>query len=148
MTKEQHRRWLDFSSRLARHGYPEATDARKEKIRDMVEGFIKQYADICADVDGWDGNGQVYPCDDLGEWLCSHDIHMPQDASQVTRFESQVSACVRAGLDVAVEPSAGVVGFDVGTLRRMFDGAVPAWVMEWFEPPLTGREPDSEGVWL
>ena len=59
-----------------------------------------------------------------------------------------MSCCVRAGIDVAVDPSAGVVGFTVGTLRRMYDGEIPEWLTQWFEPALTGAEPDDTGVWL
>ena len=147
MTAEQHGRWMDFSTRLARHGWPEATARRKDRIAEVVDWFISQYEGRPEEVDGWDGNGKVYVCDDLSEFLGTH-CHRPMDVNIETRFERQVSSCVRARLDVAVEPSAGVVGFDVGTLRRMYDGELPPWVAEWFTPPLTEKEPDAAGVWL
>ena len=147
MTAEEHARWKDFSKRLAHHGWPQATDARKERIADVVSWFIEQYDSGREDVDGWDGNGKVYVCDDLSEFLDVH-CHRPLDVDVQTRFEMQVSSCVRAGLDVAVTPSAGVVGFDVGTLQQMYDGKIPAWITEWFEPPLTGAEGETDEVWL
>ena len=82
-------------------------------------------------MDGWDYNGEVCVGDDLSEFLSAH-CHRPWDANVETRFETQVcTSCVRAGLDVAVCPSGGVVGFDVGTLKRMYDGKIPDWIKEW-----------------
>lgn len=39
-----------------------------------------------------------------------------------------VHCCIRAGLDCASEPSAGVVGFTAGDLREMYPEGVPDWV--------------------
>lgn len=59
------------------------------------------------------------------------------------RWLDPVSACVRAGLDVASEPSAGVAGFTAGDVRKMYGGKVPGWVKAFFEghetQVLTGR---------
>lgn len=60
----------------------------------------------------------------------------------------RVRCCVRAGLDVVAEPSAGVVGFRVGDLRRMYPEGLPDWVAGWFEAPITAETPDDMGVWL
>ena len=147
MTVEEHARWKDFATRLARHGWPNATERRKERIAEVVGWFIKEYDSCRENVDGWDGNGKVYVCEDFSEFLDNH-CHRPRDVEVQTRFEMQVASCVRAGLDVAVSPSAGVVGFNVGTLRRMYNGKIPAWVTDWFKPPLTGTEPDTAGIWL
>ena len=38
-----------------------------------------------------------------------------------------VCCCIRAGLDMACGPSAGVLGFTAGDLRRMFPEGVPDW---------------------
>lgn len=148
MTTEEHRRWLDFSTRLARHGWPNATEARKERISEVVQSFIEQYEDCAEKVGGWDGSeAGIYVCDDADEFLSSH-CHRPANPETQTRFERQFLACVRAGLDVASEPSAGVVGFDVGTLRGMYDGDIPPWIAQWFTPALTGAEPDTAELWL
>lgn len=39
-----------------------------------------------------------------------------------------VRCCIRAGLDFAADPSAGVVGFTAGDVRRMYPEGVPGWV--------------------
>lgn len=40
----------------------------------------------------------------------------------------RIRSCIRAGIDMAVEPSAGVMGFTAGDLRRMYRGNVPDWI--------------------
>lgn len=42
-----------------------------------------------------------------------------------------VYCCIRAGLDMACAPSAGVVGFTAGDIRKMYPEGVP----EWLFPP-------------
>ena len=44
------------------------------------------------------------------------------------QFTGPVRCCIRAGLDVAVSPSMGVMGFTAGDLRRMYPEGVPDWV--------------------
>ena len=48
------------------------------------------------------------------------------------QFEDQwlgpIRCCIRAGIDMACEPSAGVVGFTAGDIRRMYPEGVPDWV--------------------
>ncbi len=65
-------------------------------------------------------------------------------------------AIERAGLDMASEPSAGVVGFTIGDLRRMYPEGLPEWIAGGFHGPRGGRVsprtvaklPDSTAVWL
>lgn len=45
-----------------------------------------------------------------------------------------VHCCVRAGLDIASSPSAGVAGFTAGDIRRMYPEGVPDWVKEALGP--------------
>ena len=148
MTTEEFQRWRDFAARMARHGWPKATDARKAKIEECCTAFIDQYKDAPETVGGWDGSeAGVYICDDITWFFGLWGVHLREDCED-TRFETQVSCCVRAGLDVTGDPSMGVVGFTVDTLRRMYDGEIPAWLTDWFEPPLPADAPGSEGVWL
>lgn len=81
------------------------------------------------------------------------------------------SSCIRAGLDMAVAPSGGVVGFTAGDIRRMYHEGVPDWIARhWdeaetievkavvpgvgFVPKVVGKSPrfedmaDTAGVWL
>lgn len=43
------------------------------------------------------------------------------------RYFGPVGCCIRAGLDMACEPSAGVIGFSAGDIRRMYPEGVPEW---------------------
>lgn len=44
------------------------------------------------------------------------------------QYGGPIRCCIRAGLDLASEPSAGVVGFTAGDLRRMYPDGVPDWI--------------------
>lgn len=44
------------------------------------------------------------------------------------QFCSPITCCIRAGLDMAVSPSDGVLGFTAGDLRKMYPEGVPDWV--------------------
>jgi hypothetical protein len=48
----------------------------------------------------------------------------------------RVQCCIRAGLDLASEPSAGVLGFEICDLRRMYRNNIPAWINDgkWESP--------------
>jgi hypothetical protein len=43
-------------------------------------------------------------------------------------WSGPVRCCVRAGMDCASSPSAGVMGFTAGDIRRMYPEGVPDWV--------------------
>lgn len=87
------------------------------------------------------------------------------------QFCGPVLCCIRAGLDLAVAPSAGVMGFTAGDIRRMYPEGVPEWVTggdeKWDAQHFVGvipgvglipgktepngtfaSLPDSAGVWL
>lgn len=69
-----------------------------------------------------------------------------------------VCCCIRGGLDCASAPSAGVIGFTAGDIRRMYPKGVPDWVFPpdeqlkyWLRDELNGtfsELPDSAGVVL
>lgn len=48
------------------------------------------------------------------------------------QWADPVKACLRAGLDIASAPSAGVCGFTAGHIRRMYPEGVPEWVAVFF----------------
>lgn len=72
------------------------------------------------------------------------------------RWGGRVCCCIRAGLDLASAPSAGVLGFEVCDLRRMYRGNIPAWINngEWESPDGAKTYPDLNqgecaiGIWL
>lgn len=153
MVPEQYDRWKDFSMRMARHAFPDATEARREKIASNIEGFFSWYdgTDVSEIVD-WD-NGPAYIGDAVTDHLNRH-LHYRykertgEEVERGNRFANQVSCCIRAGLDLASSPSGGVLGFTVGDLRRMYPEGLPGWVIEGYEPPITAETPDDMGVWL
>ena len=69
-----------------------------------------------------------------------------------------IQCCIRAGIDMACEPSAGVVGFTAGDVRRMYPEGVPEWAFPrdkrlqyWLTGELNGTFadlPDDAGVVL
>lgn len=94
------------------------------------------------------------PCDMFSEWetdciYCNfHDLASRAEIAKrdsldgeqdddfmdvwTDRWSRPISACVRAGLDVAVAPSAGVAGLTAGDVRRMWPEGVPSWVKDFF----------------
>jgi hypothetical protein len=129
------------------------------------------------------GNG-VHHAWTTGPILCDavtgYDEHwMPRywaDDEGTQRWESRrdrwcgpPTCCIRAGFDLAVSPSMGVMGFTAGDLRRMYPDGVPDWVQngDWDTVPIRGvcpgvgfvpgephspkpfdEIPDNESVWL
>ena len=152
MNKRQFRRWRSFAIKMAKHAYPNATPARQAKILEAVEWLMWIFEEDQPGIVSWDHStdGYEYVGDKISTLMYERgwERHELRDGSLETRFSNQVSCCIRAGLDVAAEPSAGVVGFDVGMLRRMYPRGIPDWVNEGFNVPITDQIPDSEGVWL
>ena len=64
-----------------------------------------------------------------------------------------VRCCLRAGIDLACEPSAGVIGFTVCDLRRMYPEGIPDWINSGFQDH-EGQPVDlnagecNVGIWL
>lgn len=59
-------------------------------------------------------------------WTDSDDEYEKRDE----QFCSPVRCCLRAGLDMASAPSAGVMGFTAGDLRKMYPDGVPDWLKD------------------
>ncbi|MCL6653527.1 hypothetical protein A6R70_14640 [Agrobacterium rubi] len=155
MSPEQYERWKDFSTRMARCAFPNATPARRTKIEDEVAHFFYVKFDddpqSIEEVTDWDGSPS-YVGDQVSSFLNPH-YHEKEFANgrvepRGNKFENQVSCCIRAGLDLASSPSGGVLGFTVGDLRAMYPEGLPDWVTEGYEPPITPDTPNDAGVWL
>lgn len=180
MTPVQYERWKDFSLRLARTLPGMRTRPSIEWVEEQVENFFYRFDGEreIAETDDWD-SGPHYVCDRVREmedevargeragFLLLHwdDDVEPEEAERREalgwdqwgeQWFGPVRACIRAGLDVACEPSAGVVGFTVGDLRKMYPEGIPDWVATPEKPftdddgqPIDLRtRPDEEGVWL
>lgn len=152
MTPLQYRRWYDFARRMALRTM-EVTPARRIKIAKQIRQIIWILENDAADIVSWDGPG-CYVGDEVSRLLydAGHNDERQFKNGNVEqiehRFINQVTCCIRAGLDVALTPSAGVLGWTVGDLRRMYPLGLPAWVATFFVEPITSKASDEERVWL
>lgn len=174
MTQEQYERWVDFATRMART-YPRRSNAARAEFESCVAHFIGCHTNDGKDiagVSGWDDadNGHGLVCDHFSEWWWDtmrawysaprdyyEDRRRDGTPKAFERWEERwvtpVNCCLRAGLDVASAPSAGVVGFTIGDLKRMYPEGIPAWVSEGYRDGAGGTvdlnaRPATEGVWL
>ena len=151
MTPQQYARWIRLSVGLARSGFSGMTRRRRRKLVKAVDYAVDWIAcNGIETIEDWD-SGPDYVCDRMNDWLYDNGhlhYHHLTNNEKGNKFSNQVSSCVRAGFDLAVAPSAGVIGFNVGDLRRACSGRIPNWVRQWFEPPLPATATDSEGLWL
>lgn len=157
MNADQYNNWKTLSLGLGAHGYPTLTPARRAKLLAAIEDCLQEVA--CEGLDRvgtWDSGVRI---DErcwsesvsslVNDYLDAHRYAVGEPGGvRRGRFGTMLMACVRAGFDVAVAPSGGVVGFTVGDLRRIFDGALPDWVAGWFSPALAPSVPSEAGVWL
>ncbi len=56
------------------------------------------------------------------------DLSDEQWEKRQEQFCNPVTCCLRAGLDMAVSSSGGVLGYTAGDLRKMYPEGVPDWV--------------------
>ena len=163
MNMLQYERWKALSIGVAR-SYGALTPRRHKLLLEEVENCIDWVVCNGLDtVDDWDSsvriNERLYyesagtRVDDF-LWQHRYEFEREYRNGEVElmrgRFGDMLSACVRAGFDMAVAPSAGVIGFTVGNLRDVFDGNIPDWIAERFAENrdallAAGRD---EGVWL
>lgn len=150
MTKRQFERWKDFALRAAVSAVGANTENRKARLRDALldwfedleqQGFYRGMVD-------WDHSEGGAPI--AGDYLFEFfDEYNHIGYSRKTgflvredegRFFSQLSCCIRAGMDLASAPSAGVLGFTVGDFRRMYDGKIPLWLCRKYKGGLSKVE--------
>lgn len=78
-------------------------------------------------------------CDRVSEYLWDERLEREKEDRHgnteivETKLGTAISCCLRAGLDVAVSPSAGVCGFTAGDIRKMYPEGVPDWVRSFFQ---------------
>lgn len=156
MTRLEYGRWINFSIRMAKHAWPNMTEQRKKRLKEEILSFfqweLKDCPDYIAAVDDWDTSpdrDQYCLCSSVDSFFDQFE-HWDERTGERkdNRFFTQIVCCIRAGFDIAVKQSGGVLGFTVGDLRRMFPNGLPAWVTKDFVPPLTIDTPDSGSIWL
>lgn len=183
MTRLQFRRWYGFALRMAVRGLSPNLPKKSIKfIREQVEDF---FFDIYRE-DSWyqknTGKGMI---ERIKDWDNSdhegiergHTLYCVGDKVTLQleeenpfrwngtdkqyedwdeKWGGRVRCCIRAGLDCASAPSAGVAGFTVGDIRRMYPHGIPTWIFEDWTMAKTGKPADLNskkikdkvGVWL
>lgn len=181
MDKLQYERWKDFSLRMAKTCFYGHRRPTSTWILEQVESWFywRDFQEDWENYNSWDQDS--YPlCDHISEfyddetprlrckeckknrWYRDHDNCKCYEIEERAyyQFDEQwlgpIRCCLRAGIDFACQPSAGVVGFTAGDLRRMYPEGVPEWVMPkgerlyyWLTDELNGTFedlPDSAGI--
>jgi hypothetical protein len=109
-------------------------DHQSEFLRDRIKSWDgTESHPTWRDRYGHSTNGP-YICDIVSEWIDNWAEGNTYDEDVEYRrwdnlWGSRIRSCIRAGMDCAVGPSMGVMGFTAGDLRRMYRGKVPYWVM-------------------
>ena len=150
MTKTQYKRWKQVSIGLATHCYPNITVNRRTKLIEEVENcidlaiqetyenskVIKEWEDVDGGVDNF-----------LFRYSIERKVRKGIELIR-GNFGHMVNICVRAGFDLAVKQSAGVVGFTIGDVFAVFEGKIPKWVTIKYEPNFFIVENKNKEIWL
>ena len=153
MDKDQFRNWLDFSDRMAREARPGMSGHAKAKLKRVVAGTMREAVSRHGLESFVDWEAHPYP-GDVFESLLERDGLLSFDANGEPKGELGILAlcCVKAGFDLAVAPSSGVVGsdFTAGMVRRMYPTGLPDFVARHFEQVGTdiATAPAEARVWL
>jgi len=134
----------------AEHAYPEVTEARRKKILDEVKSYLdeRDFQNDYPEIMDWDGNkDEYYLSGNVDNFFDRYKHWNRREECYTGRFYDQVTSCIRAAFDIAVEPSSGVIGFTAGDIRRIWDGQVPDWVKEFWEDDFNST-PDDDPVWM
>ena len=83
------------------------------------------------------GNSSPYVCDIVDEMLSNHNPFYYDGEEYGKEYDDwddewggRIRGCIRAGLDLAVNPSMGVMGFTKEDIERMYPENVPKWVSD------------------
>ncbi len=128
----------------------------------------KAYSCHWSDIKNWDHNiplpdydgklsyGLYMPClaDFIDDYLWDNGLAKEKTGRRGccelirSQMGEAVSCCIRAACDVAVAPSAGVLGWTVHDLKQMWKGSeVPSWVKKYFQDDFETFK-DADPVWL
>ncbi len=170
MTKRQFNRLSDFAVRMTRVaiGNPRWQAVLRRHVKDILwqmDGGDLNYREIIA----WDDNHEASEserrrsllpytsellCDYVSTYCWDHNLTRERetargDCSPIhSKLDIALHCCLRAACDLAAQPSAGVAGFTVGDLRKMWPGQrIPKWVAAEFEPPIAQAK-DTDSIWL
>ncbi len=143
---ENHPYWHRFGNGLGQ--WVEAPYGVGDMMMEFLDNY-RGYAPRCRACAIYEYGKEECRCEEI------EDMYYEQWGEQ---WGGPVHCCIRAGLDFASAPSAGVLGFTAGDLRRMYPDGVPDWVFPpgerlqyWLSDELNGtfeELPDSAGVML
>lgn len=162
MNRIQYKRWKDFATRMAERGQPaRITGNRHYKaiVPQAVEHFFEWmegcYRDDVIRIESWDdtrtdyrnaqefnwgfrGITSPYVCDIASDLVQEYNpYYWPGPNYKYEKWDElwggRIHCCLRAGLDLAANPSAGVVGFCKEDIERMYPDGVPKWISNGWE---------------
>lgn len=151
MTPDQFANWKDFTFRMVEHAHDQLDEVTRKEARACAESLFDRLdeEDIAAIVD-WDHSHASALVTDLVKdvlWDSGHAYDDEVDGVSHTAAGIAALASIRAGIDVAVSPSAGVLGYELNDIRKMYPEGIPAWVTD-FLPEGHEALAESTSLWL
>jgi len=138
VSPEQYERWHNFALRMARACFKQNRNPNSKEIEANVERFFECLdSDALLSIVDWDNSdGDFLSVTDMcrehedgwNPYYWSDEYGTATQQRHYQQFICPVICCIRAGLDMAVSPSAGVMGFTAGDLRAMYPEGVPDWI--------------------
>ena len=157
MNRIQYKRWKDFAIRMSEKGWPIKEIMKKEHQRSVILAVLdffdlieSNYRSDVIRIESWDNTREntnippdrygrypiaPYICDIVSEMMSSYNPFYWDDEDNDKAYHawddlwgSRINCCIRAGLDLAANPSAGVLGFTKADLERMYPEGVPKWI--------------------
>jgi len=140
MTKTQFSRWIKFSMAMVRRTSLANTSRRKHKMCQEIKSFFREIQRNYAlkNILDWDGNyinGRESICVcDIAEESLEHYKKWDEKTEWYyeRKFADGISAAIRAGFDICVRQSGGVLGFTIKDIKAMYRGNVPLWLKRKF----------------
>lgn len=143
MKQLQYRRWKDFSLRMSQKGWSKQEingKTHQEEVIPAVFNFFGLMESCCendfSSIESWDDT----VCDLVSEMLSDYNPYYWADEKSDKAYENwdekwggRIRACIRAGIDLAAEPSAGVLGFTKADIERMYPEGIPKWIQQPWE---------------
>lgn len=183
MNRVQYRRWKKFAIRMSQKGWSDRQVKGKTHqtivipaVANFFDSLEWNHKTDIIRMESWDdtrmdcskkdyyGHSLIgpYVCDIVSEMLGEYNPFYWDGEEKDKAYESwdekwgsRIRACIRAGIDLAVEQSAGVLGFTKADIERMYPEGVPKWIQKGWIKGKNGERPvmwdeieTEEGIWL
>jgi len=174
MNRIQYRRWKDFALRMADNGWP-ATITRTKSYKKTVKPAVEHFFDLLyhnyqhditrieswdhtrvdyrnAETFSWGVRGEYWPCvGDEARRIIDEYWNPGRSDRKYDEWDNlwgdRIRCCIRAGIDLALNPSLGVIGFCKSDIERMYPDGVPKWITQEWEQQWESINP-WEPLWL